>query len=80
MSHYFKSDNTAPAAAEILAAIAAANEGFARGYGDDAWSAQLEARFSATFAKPVRVFPLSTGTAANALALATLVPPYGAVL
>lgn len=80
MSHYFKSDNTAPAAPEILAALAAANEGFARGYGDDAWSAQLEARFSATFAKPVKVFPLSTGTGANALALATLVPPYGAVL
>lgn len=80
MSHYFKSDNTAPAAPEILAALAAANQGFARGYGDDAWSAQLEARFSDTFARPVKVFPLSTGTGANALALATLVPPYGAVL
>jgi len=31
MARYFKSDNTAPVAAEILAAIAAANDGDAPG-------------------------------------------------
>ena len=31
------------------------------------------------FRYPTTVFPVTTGTAANALALATLVPPYGAV-
>jgi len=80
MARYFKSDNTAPVAPQILAAIGAANEGFARGYGDDAWSQQLDARFSALFERSVRVFPVATGTAANTLALATLVPPYGGVL
>jgi threonine aldolase len=80
MARYFKSDNTAPVAPQILQALAAANTGYARGYGDDAQSSQLDARFSALFEHPVRVFPVTTGTAANALSLATLVPPYGAVL
>ena len=80
MHRYFKSDNTAPVAPEILAAIVAANEGFAPGYGDDEWSRRLDARFGELFEREVRVFPVATGTAANTLALATLVPPYGAIL
>ena len=80
MARFFKSDNTAPAAPEILAAIAAANQGYARGYGDDPWTARLEQRFAEVFECPLRVFPVATGTAANALALATTVPPYGAIL
>jgi threonine aldolase len=80
MARFFKSDNTAPAAPEILAAIAAANQGYARGYGDDPWTATLEQRFAEVFECPLRVFPVATGTAANALALATTVPPYGAIL
>jgi threonine aldolase len=80
MARYFKSDNAAPVAPEILAAIAAANEGYAAGYGDDDWSQRLNARYGALFAHDVQVFPVVSGTAANALALATLVPPYGAIL
>ncbi|MFM8518015.1 MAG: threonine aldolase family protein [Nevskiaceae bacterium] len=80
MARYFKSDNTAPVAPQSLEALGAANSGFARGYGDDELSAQLDARFSTLFERSVRVFPVTTGTAANALSLATLVPPYGAVL
>ncbi|MEY3713835.1 MAG: hypothetical protein RL321_1455 [Pseudomonadota bacterium] len=80
MAIYFKSDNTAPVAPAIMAALQAANEGYARGYGDDRWTATLQARFEQLFEHEVRVFPVSTGTAANALALATLVPPWGAVL
>jgi threonine aldolase len=80
MSRYFKSDNTAAASPEILAALAAANHGPARAYGDDAWSARLDAAFGALFDHDVRVFPVATGTAANSLALATLVPPWGAIL
>jgi threonine aldolase len=77
---YFKSDNTAAVAPEIMAALHEANQGFALAYGDDPWSAQLQERFSALFDHEVRVFPVATGTAANALALATLVPPWGAIL
>ena len=80
MAIYFKSDNTAPVAPSIMAALHAANEGYARGYGDDPWTAQLQARFEQLFERELRVFPVSTGTAANALSLATLVPPWGAVL
>jgi threonine aldolase len=75
----FYSDNTAPATPEVMAAIAAANTGSARGYGDDESSRQLDAAFGRFFDHPVRVFPVATGTAANALAIATLTPPYGEV-
>ena len=36
-------------------------------------------RFSELFETPVRVFPVATGTAANALALAALGPSWGIV-
>jgi threonine aldolase len=75
----FYSDNTAAATPEVLAAIAAANQGTARAYGADGWSARLDAAFSHWFQHPVRAFPVATGTAANALALATLTPPWGQV-
>jgi threonine aldolase len=76
----FRSDTSAPAAPEILAALAEANEGRAPAYGEDRWSQALEAQFSELFERPVRVFPVATGTAANAIALASLVSPWGAVL
>ncbi len=75
----FYSDNTASIAPELLAAIAAANHGPQKAYGDDPWTLQLDALFSEFFAAPVRAFVVTTGTAANALSLATLAPPYGNV-
>ncbi len=77
---HFYSDNTATAAPEVLAAVAAANHGPARAYGSDAWTLRLDAAFSRYFDRPVRAFPVATGTAANALALATFTPPYGQIL
>lgn len=74
----FYSDNTASACPEILAAVAQVNEGLARAYGDDPWTQRLDAAFGEFFGTPVRAFVVATGTAANALALATLSPPYGA--
>ena len=75
----FLSDNTATACPEILAAIQAANHGLAPAYGDDEWTQRLDAVLSAHFGTPVRAFAVTTGTAANSLALATLSPPYGAI-
>ena len=75
----FFSDNTASACPEILAAIAAANHGLARAYGDDEWTARLDQAFSSFFGTRVRAFAVATGTAANSLSLATLSPPYGAI-
>ncbi|MCW5574376.1 MAG: hypothetical protein KIT37_15235 [Steroidobacteraceae bacterium] len=75
----FYSDNNATVCPELLAAIHDANAGPTLGYGDDRWTEALDAAFGAFFGTEVRTFVVSTGTAANALALATLVPPYGAV-
>ena len=76
----FASDNAAAIAPEILAAISRANEGAALGYGQDVWTRRVEERFAEMFAREVAVFLVPTGTAANALALAHLTPPWGAVL
>ncbi len=57
-----------------------ANEGFALGYGNDDWTRRVEAKFAELFKREVAVFLVPTGTAANALALAHVTPPWGAVL
>ncbi|WP_342236943.1 threonine aldolase family protein [Inquilinus sp. OTU3971] len=74
------SDNVAGAAPEILAAIASAAGGRVPSYGGDEITARLQDRLSEVFERRVAAFPVPTGTAANALALATFTPPYGAVL
>ncbi len=75
----FKSDNTAGAAPEVMAALTRANESSAASYGADAITHRLGEKFSTLFEKEVAVFPVATGTAANALALATLTPHFGAI-
>ena len=77
---FFASDNAAGVAPEILAAIARADEGKVLSYGRDPCTARLERRFAEMFEREVAVFLVATGTAANALALAHLTPPWGAVL
>jgi threonine aldolase len=76
----FASDNAAGIAPEILAAIAQANAGAALAYGQDDWTKRVEQRLAELFEREVAVFLVPTGTAANALALAHLTPPWGAVL
>jgi threonine aldolase len=76
----FASDNTAAIAAPILEAIGKANSGYALGYGNDDWTRRVERRFAELFEYEVAVFLVPTGTAANALALAHLAPPWGAAL
>lgn len=76
----FESDNTAGAAPGILEAMAAASRGSAPGYGDDALTRRVESALCALFEREVAVFLTGTGTAANALALSQLAPPWGAVL
>lgn len=75
----FRSDNVTGASPEILAALAAANSGAVDSYGDDALTARVERRLQEIFETDCAVFPVATGTAANALALSCLVPPYGAI-
>src|ERR1700719_5409788 len=77
---HFASDNAAGIARAILEAIGRANDGFALGYGEDAITKRLERRFADIFEHEVAAFLVPTGTAANALALAQIAPPWGAVL
>jgi threonine aldolase len=75
----FLSDNAYGAWPEILAAVAEAAVGATPSYGADPLTAAVEARLGTIFAHRVIAFPVISGTAANALALATLCPPHGAV-
>jgi len=77
----FRSDNNAAIAPEILQALIDVNAAAsARAYGDDEWSKKLDERFSEMFEHDVRVFTVASGTAANAIALASATPPWGAIL
>jgi threonine aldolase len=75
----FASDNTAGIAPEILKALMSGNDGFALGYGNDDVTREAEHRIGEIFERDVAVFLVPTGTAANALALAHVSPPWGAV-
>jgi threonine aldolase len=75
----FFSDNAAPAHPKVLEAIAAANR-IDAAYDGDEWSGRLDGAFSDLFGTAVRAFWVTTGTAANCLALAALCPPYRAIL
>ena len=75
----FRSDNVGGAAPELLEALVAAGDGTAAPYGDDDFTRRMVQRFSATFERPVQVFPVATGTGANSVALAALANAYGAI-
>ena len=76
-----RSDNAAGVAPEILAAVQAANTGSALAYGGDDLTAHLQEVVRTVFEHPTaRVFPVTSGTAANSLALSAATPPWGAVL
>jgi len=75
----FASDNVAGACPEVLEAILKANDGDSTPYGNDQISSDLQNKFSEIFEKEVIVFPIASGTAANALALATMTPSFGNV-
>ena len=76
---YFASDNWAGAAPEILESIREQAAGFADSYGVSPVDRAVEAQFNEVFEREVAVFFVGTGTAANALALASVNKPGGAV-
>jgi threonine aldolase len=76
----FRSDNVASVSPQVLDALFATNRGTASSYGDDSVSAALTRQFAEVFETRVAVFPVATGTAANALSLATCARPYGGIL
>jgi len=76
----FASDNNSGVCPEVMAALAEEAERFDAAYGLDQASARLEAKMADVFERPVGVFPVATGTAANSLALAVTNPPWGGVV
>ena len=76
----FASDNYAGAHPAVLDAVAAANAGWARAYGDDEWTARLRVRMQELFGGDVESFPVFNGTGGNVTALATVLRPFEAVI
>jgi len=76
----FVSDTTAPVHPRIMDAIVAANAGATASYGADPWTERAVARLKETFETDCAVFLVASGTAANALALGSLTPSWGAVI
>ena len=75
----FASDNHYGVHPRILESLAEANTGSAMAYGGDDWTKKSEEQLSQVFEKEIRVFWVTTGTAANGLSLSAITPPYGAV-
>lgn len=76
----FRSDNTHGASPEILEAVARASAGTMTSYGEDAITERVRSRCREIFETEVEIFPVVSGTAGNALAIAAMTPPAGAVL
>ncbi|MEL7115094.1 MAG: low specificity L-threonine aldolase [Pseudomonadota bacterium] len=77
---YFSSDNASPAHPSVIKALEKANTGYAGSYGADTIMDDVRARIRETFEAPeAAVYLVSTGSTANALALATFCPPWGAI-
>lgn len=76
----FYSDNCSGMHAEVLAAIAAANDGHQSPYGGDVYTARLQQVFARHFGEGVVTVPVFNGTGANVIALQSMLPRWGAVI
>jgi threonine aldolase len=75
----FISDNQAGVHPRVLERLQSLSHGSAAGYGEDGWTAAADSAVQKIFETDCAVFFVSTGTAANALALSALSPPWGAI-
>lgn len=76
----FASDNNAGICPEAWSALAEANQGHARGYGDDPWTEKASDLIRQIFETDCEVFFVFNGTAANSLSLASLCQSYHSIL
>jgi len=76
----FASDNYSGVHPEILAAIAAANDGHQIAYGEDAYTERLQDVFRHHFGDTAQAFPVFNGTGANVTGLQSMLPRWGAVI
>jgi threonine aldolase len=77
----FGSENTSPVHPAFVSAVAAANVGFATNFEAEQWTERATRSLREFFEhETLRAFTVTTGTAANAIALGAMVPPYGTIL
>ncbi len=77
---FFASDNSGPVHPSVMQALADANAGYAMPYGADPIMDEVRSRIREIFEAPdAAVYLVATGTAANSLALATLMQPWQTV-
>ncbi len=77
---FFASDNAGPVHPQIMDALAKANNGHAMPYGADTIMDEVRTQIREVFEAPAAaVYLVATGTAANALSLATLADPWQTV-
>ncbi|MBB5722668.1 threonine aldolase [Loktanella ponticola] len=77
---FFASDNSGPTHPKVLEALVNANNGYRSGYGADAEMDIVTAQIRELFEAPdAAVFLVGTGTAANAILLATLTNPWDTI-
>jgi threonine aldolase len=74
------SDNYAGVHPEVLAALAAANEGHVPGYGADPYTELLQDVLRGHLGDDATAYPVFNGTGANVLALQSMLPRWGAVI
>lgn len=79
-SRAFASDNAAGVHPAVMDALIAANTGHALAYGDDRWTAEMQARMRDLFGTQSTSLLVWGGTGANVLALATMLGPAQAVI
>jgi threonine aldolase len=77
---YFVSDNASGVHPEVLAAIAAANDGHAVAYGHDKYTERARQTIREHFGEQVEVLFALTGTGANVIALQSVLHSYHAVI
>jgi threonine aldolase len=75
----FCSDNAAGASPAVMESLVKANDGHAMPYGSDPLTLGVEDKIREIFECDADIFLVSTGTAANALALSAMTPSWGAV-
>ncbi|WP_125612801.1 threonine aldolase family protein [Specibacter cremeus] len=76
----FASDNYSGVHPEVLAALAAANDGHQVAYGEDVYTRRLGEVMGELFGTRVEAFPVFNGTGANVVGLQSLLPRWGAVV
>ncbi|MCO5952677.1 threonine aldolase family protein [Microbacterium yannicii] len=76
----FASDNYSGIHPEVLAAIAAANDGHQVAYGEDVYTERLQSVMAQHFGEGIEAYPVFNGTGANVVGLQSMLPRWGAVI